>query len=171
MEKAIVKEGFKLAQDELKDEEKQHIKGVVKATLELLRKKEESRKILDDEIKVLRRDIADLADGRIDRIKERQDLDPKAKEASVIIIKEKIIEKLVPTPMWHIPWIIEIKPQYVPYTVYYNYTGANPMTANTAALGYAQSDCTQCTFTTTNSSAHMYTSGTYILSDNSVKYL
>lgn len=178
-DKALVKEAVKSAEEELKNEEKMRIKSVVKATLELLQKKEESRKMLDDEIKILRKDIDDLREGRIDRIKERQELDSKAKDVSVIIVKEKIIEKHVPTPMWYVPWIIEVKPQYVPLLPQVWCTCASaPATTITADSGSFNltSDCTsvdavQYSFTTNNSVAHMHTSGTYLMSDGNVRYL
>ena len=174
-EKDIVKEGVKLAEEELREEEKQRIKSIVKATLEQLRQKGEKRHALDEEIKILKRDIDDLKEGRIDRIKERQDLDSKAKEVSVIIIKEKIIKEYVPSP-WYIPWVIELKPQYVPLQPIVwcngatNLTGfGNTIDATVTTTGSYLGD-TQ-TFTTNNSIAHMYTSGTYLLTDGSIKYL
>lgn len=175
-DKELVKEAVKLAEDELKNEEKMRIKSVVKATFELLRQKEEKKHTLDDEIRILRRDLTDLNDGRLDRIKERQDLDPKARDISVIIIKERIIERQVPTPMWYWPWTIEIKPQYV-YPVYPTYTVyGSDATIDTS--GYLTSTNTTTAsanntvqFTTNNSAVHMHASGTYSLADGSVRYL
>jgi hypothetical protein len=177
--KELIKEGVKLAEEELKEEEKMRIKSVVKATLELLRQKEEKRQLLDDDIKILRRDIEDMKDGRIDRIKERQDLDPKAKEVSVIIIKEKIVEKHIPTP-WYVPWIIEVKPQYVPLLPTFWCTTASPNVGVTYELGMTEptiatyataNDISSIQFVTNNSMTHMYTSGTYCLTDGTVKHL
>lgn len=176
-DKDIVKEGVKLAEEELREEEKQRIKSVVKATLELLRQKEEKRRTLDEEIKILKRDVDDLKEGRIDRIKERQDLDSKAKEVSVIIIKERIVKEYIPSP-WYIPWVIELKPQYIPYTPFYcgGTTTIATLTTNAVGTGISNatvscSSATDWSFTTNNSMAHMYTSGTYQLADGSIKYL
>lgn len=174
-EKNIVKEASRLAEQELKNEEITRIKLVVKTTLEQLQKKEAARKVLDEEIKILNRDIADLKDGRIDRIKERQDIDQKAKEVSVIIIKEKIIERQVPSP-WYIPWVIEVKSQYIPVYPTVNpiwYGGNSTVTLsgnNTTVLGI-DSSITSASFITTNSMAHMYTSGTYQLENGTIKNL
>ena len=162
MTQELVKEGFKLAEQELKDEEKMRIKDVVKATLEKLRKKEIEKHAIDEEIKILRKDIEDMKEGRIDRIKERQDIDAKAKDVSVIIIKEKIVEKQV--PMWYYPWVIEIKPQYISYMPMYT-----TCATNTSANVF--NDASTLTFTSTNSNAHLYTSGTYQLSDGTIKYI
>lgn len=170
MEKEIVKEASRLAEQELKNEEIQRIKLVVKTTLEQLQKKEAARKVLDEEIKILNRDIADLKEGRIDRIKERQDVDQKAKEVSVIIIKERIIEKLVPSP-WYIPWVIEVKPQYVPIppstTQPIWYGCGNTLLTSSDTCGTT----INAAFTTTNSMTHMYTGGTYQLDNGTIKNL
>lgn len=162
MTQELAKEGFKRAEESLKEEEIMRIKDVVKATLEKLHKREAEKHNIDEEIKILRKDIEDMKEGRIDRIKERQDIDAKAKEVSVIIIKEKIIEKQV--PMWYYPWIIEIKPQYVPYIPVYS-------TAGTITTSNVLNGTSTLTFTSTNSNAHLYTSGTYQLSDGTIKYI
>lgn len=166
----IVKEAFKLAEKELKDNEKLRIKEVVKATLEKLRKKEAEKHAVDEEIKILRKDIEDLKEGRIDRIKERQDIDAKAREVSVIIIKEKIIEKQV--PMWYQPWVIEVKKEYIPYFQPYC-TNATIGNAMYTLASTADSNTITCnaSFTSTNSEAHLYSTGTYQLSDGTVKYI
>lgn len=172
-QKELIKEGVKLAEEELKDEEKKQIKVVVKTILETLRLKEEQRQKLDEEIKILKRDLDDMKDGRIDRIKERQDIDPKAKEASVIIIKEKIIEKHIPTP-WYIPWIIEVKPQYTPYIpIVWNSSSSTCLSINgtTTCNTSIPNTITVGELTTNNSMVHMYTSGTYKLNDGTIKYL
>lgn len=173
--KEIVKEASRLAEQELKTEEITRIKLVVKTTLEQLQKKEAARKVLDEEIKILNRDIADLKEGRIDRIKERQDIDPKAKEVSVIIIKEKIIERQVPSP-WYIPWVIEVKPQYIPVyptvnPIWYGGNSTVTLLGNNATVLDTASSITGDSFTTTNSMAHMYAGGTYQLANGAIKNL
>ena len=167
----IVKEAFKLAEKELKDGEKIRIKEVVKATLEKLRKKEIEKHAVEEEIKILRADIENLKEGRIDKIKERQDIDIKAKEVSVIIIKEKIIEKQV--PMWHWPWVIEIKHEYLPvyYPTYMSGTLIGNCTTGNSATITSNNISSNITFTSTNSNAHLYTGGTYQLSDGTIKYI
>lgn len=182
-EKEMVKEAVKSAEEELQNEEKNKIKAVVKVTLEILQKKKQSRRSLDDEIRILEKDISDLKDGRIDRIKERQEIDKKARDVSIIIIKEKIVEKHVPAQMWYYPWIIEVKPQYVPYMPTYYYTvgdntvgaiaygsGCQP-TITTDTTDTTDANCTWTTFTTNNSVVHMHTGGTYQLEDGTIKYV
>ncbi len=123
----------------------------------------------------MNRDIADLKEGRIDRIKERQDVDPKSKEVSVIIIKEKIIERQVPSP-WYIPWVIEVKPQYIPVyptvsPIWYGGNSAVTLLNGNATNLDITSNMTSASFTTTNSMTHMYTSGTYQLENGTIKNL
>lgn len=161
----IVKEAYKLAEKELREKEKMRIKEVVKATLEKLRKKEIEKHSIEEEVKILRKDIEDLKIGRLDKIKERQDIDVKAREVSVIIVKEKVIEKQV--PLWYIPWIIEIKQPYTPtYPYWTSPTNAlvNTTTSDTVYLS-------NLTFTTTNSDTHMFSSGTYQLTDGTIKHI
>lgn len=175
MTKEMIKEAVKLAEQELKDEEKMRIKEVVKTTLEVLRKKEIAKHKIDEEIKILRKDISDMKEGRIDRIKERQDIDANAKEVSVIIIKEKIIEKQL--PMWYCPWIIEVKPQYIQYIPTYTTCGTGTGNATGIAVTTSAISNNICgstsslTFTSTNSNVHLFTSGTYQLSDGTIKYI
>lgn len=164
MTQELVKEAVKLAEQELRDEEKTRIKDVVKMILEKLRKKEIEKHEIDEEIKILRKDLEDMKEGRIDRIKERQDIDAKARDVSVIIIKEKMIEKQV--PLWYYPWVIEIKPQYVPYMPMFTVCGNATATSSNVFTGNSS-----LTFTSTNSNAHLYTSGTYQLSDGTIKYI
>jgi hypothetical protein len=162
MTQELVKEATKLAEQELRKEEKIRIKDVVKATLEKLRAKEVQKHAIDEEIKILRKDLDDFREGRIDRIKERQDIDAKAKEVSVVIIKEKIIEKQV--PFWYQPWIIEVKTEYIP--VVYNATCECTTSTSGGFTGIAITN-----FTSTNSNVHLYSSGTYQLSDGTIKYI
>lgn len=172
----IVKEGVKLAEEELRKEEVTRIKDVVKATLEKLHQKEIQKHGLEEEIKILRKDVEDLKEGRIDRIKERQEVDSKAKDVSVIIIKEKIIERQVPT--WYYPWIIEIKREYVPWIPWPYFTVTNSGNAtitggstSSAVATSSNATSSSISFTTNNSMAHLHVSGTYQLSDGTVKYI
>lgn len=160
----IVKEAYKLAEKELREKEKMRIKEVVKATLEKLHKKEIEKHSIEEEIKILRKDIEDLKIGRLDKIKERQDIDVKAREVSVIIVKEKVIEKQV--PLWYAPYIIEIKQPYTP-TYYYNGTG----TAPTINLSTFTASDDSFTFTSNNSDVRMFSSGAYQLVDGTIKHI
>ena len=101
-DKNKAQQAFKEVEKELEDTQIKELKKIVKATLEQLEKKKEKKVKIDKEIKILKSDIDDLKEGRLDRIKERQTKDPDAKKVSVIIIKEKVIEREV--PVWRQPY-------------------------------------------------------------------
>lgn len=105
MTEELVKEGFALAEKELKEKQVQEVKKIVAKTLEKLEEVKKEIRELNEERKILEMDIEDLKDGKIDRIVERQEKDPKAKEVSVVVIlKEKEV-------------IREVNPWYWPYQV------------------------------------------------------
>jgi hypothetical protein len=103
MTEKTVKEGYQLAEKELKDKQVQEVKKIVLKTLEKLNEKQKEKTTLEEEIRLLRMDIDDLKEGRLDRIQERQEKDAKAKQTSVvIIIKEKeVIREYTP---WYQPY-------------------------------------------------------------------
>ncbi len=104
MNKDLVKKAFKSAEEELEKKQIDEVKLIVKKTLEKIEKLKKERRELDNKIKILKMDIDDLKEGRLDRIAERQDKDESAKKISVVvIIKEKIIEKVGP---WYVPYIV-----------------------------------------------------------------
>lgn len=87
------KEMVELAENELTEEEnrkkKDLIKRVIKQTLTKIEEKTKKRNELNNEIKVLKQDIDNIKKGRLDLIAERQEIDLKAKDVSVIeVIKE-----------------------------------------------------------------------------------
>jgi len=108
-----------LAEKELKEEERKKqfriIKKAIKGELEKLEEKKKKRKELDEEIKIHKQNIDNIREGRLDLIEERQRKDEKAKAVSTIIIeKEKIVEKPYPYPVETWP----IKPWYEPYRIW-----------------------------------------------------
>jgi len=109
MTKDIVKEGFALAEDEGRKKQVEEVKKIVLKTLEKIDEKSKYRKELDEEIRLLKMDIDDLKEGKLDRIVERQEKDEKAKKTSVvIIIKEKeVIREYNP---WYWPYRIQWQP-------------------------------------------------------------
>jgi hypothetical protein len=111
MNKETVKQGFDEAQNSLREKQVAEVKQIVLETLkkiDLLEKdkhiKQSEIKELDGQIKILRSDIDDLKEGRIDRIVERQEKDPKAINVSVVVI---IKEKEVIREPWYQPYVIE----------------------------------------------------------------
>lgn len=116
MKQDIVKQGVQLAQDELREKSVQEVKKIVLKTLEKLKELETDKHKLDKQIKVLKMDIEDLKEGKLDRIVERQEKDEEAKKTSVvIIIKEKEVIREVERSPWYWPYRIMWQPQYVPH--------------------------------------------------------
>jgi regulator of replication initiation timing len=129
MEKEMIKKAVREAEDSLKQKQYEEVKKIVVKTLEKERKLEkeiadakQEVKELEEQKKILKMDIDDLKEGRLDRIAERQEKDEKARKVSVVlIIKEK--ETIVERPMspWYWPYVIVWeKPTYpsYPITVY-----------------------------------------------------
>ena len=111
----LVKKAFKEAENSLRDKEIGEVKKIVEKTLEKLSSLKKDRDDIDKKIKILKLDIDDLKEGRLDRIEERQTKDPEAKGISVIIIeREKVIEREVQP--WHIPYRWYWQEPYTPTT-------------------------------------------------------
>lgn len=100
----IAKKAWDLATKESEEKQVQEIKKIVTETLKKLDDVKSRIKELQDEKKILELDIDDLKEGKLDRIEERQQKDPKAKKVSVVvIIKEKETIREVSNP-WFIPY-------------------------------------------------------------------
>jgi hypothetical protein len=106
MTQELVKKAFASAEQERQEKEIKRIKEIVQSYLEKIQNKAEQKDKLDEEIRFLKKDLDDLKAGRLDRIMERQEKDERAREVSIIIVKE-IHEKLVPYYPWRSPWIVE----------------------------------------------------------------
>ena len=150
MKEKDIKRAYDLAQKEIeakknKEHEKQvaEVKEIVKRTLEEIETLKEKKENIDEELKILKLDIDDLKAGKLERIKERQDKDPKSKGISIIIIKEKEVVKNVPSP-WYQPYYIQWNTEKYPrdnqilcdsdtYT-YNDNSGSMPLRSNTLAL-------------------------------------
>ena len=108
-DKEIAKKAFAEIEEEKSNKAVKQVKEIVTKTLEKLDGIKKEIKKLQDEEKVLKMDIDDLKEGRLDRISERQEKDPEAKKVSVVvIIKEKEV-------------IREVSPWYWPYQVIWQY--------------------------------------------------
>ena len=105
MTEEVVKEGFAQAEKEQKEKQVEEVKRIVTKTLEKLEEVKTEIRELNDERKLLEMDIEDLKEGKIERIVERQEKDPRARKVSVVVIlKEKEV-------------IREVNPWYWPYRV------------------------------------------------------
>lgn len=86
---------------ELKAKQIAVIKEAVQQTFEKLEEVEKQKNILQDSIKVLKHDLFDLKDGRLDRILERQNINEEMKSISVIIVTKVTNGALVNTSPWY----------------------------------------------------------------------
>ena len=114
MNKEVVKQAYAEAEKEARDKQVAEVKLIIKKTLEKLSTIRKQIKDLQEEEKILKLDIDDIKDGHLDRIEERQRLDKKAKEVSVVtIIKElEVIREVNP---WYTPYkVIWSLPQTIP---------------------------------------------------------
>lgn len=116
MTKDLVKKAYQVAEQELESKQIEKIKNVVKDTLikikdidEAIDELKNNIKQREEEKKILKLDIDDLKEGRLDRIEERQKTDDKCKKISVIIVKKEVHHHHY--DWWHQPYTI----QYVPY--------------------------------------------------------
>ena len=110
MDKSLVKRAYSEAEDSLKEKQVDEVKRIVLKTLEKIEtlrtdkdKAQESVKDIDEKIRLLKMDLDDLKEGRLDRLAERQEKDERAKQTSVvIIIKEReVVREVSP---WYWPW-------------------------------------------------------------------
>ena len=168
MDTKVVKEGFEVAQKELRDKQVAEVKLIVTKTLEKIdtleqerRELREKEKQLEEEIKLLRADIDDLKEGRIDRIIERQEKDTKAKGVSVVVlIKEKETIREVPNSPYPNTWY---EPYYVHWTTgtpYIPQTWCTSSDAGSTTISMGGSD-NSVESVITNSAAKFAVVGTY----------
>ena len=123
-DKNKAQKAFKEVEAELEEKQVAQLKEIVKKYLLKLEKKKDEKEAIEKDIKILKSDIEDLKEGRLDRIQERQEKDPQAKKVSVIIIKEKVVEREV--PVWRQPYTWIYNTDYVPnFPTIYNDTSKN----------------------------------------------
>ncbi len=87
--------------DEIRHRQIDTIKVAVELTFEALEEMEKQKSILQDKIRVLKHDLYDLKDGRLDRIAERQELGGEKK------ISEFLVKKVENQPSSLSPWYVE----------------------------------------------------------------
>ncbi|RLC37002.1 hypothetical protein DRH29_03210 [candidate division Kazan bacterium] len=118
IDKSLVKQAENELEKEKKEEQIKIIKSAIKSTLEKIEEKKKERDKLSREIKILKQDIQNIRDGRLDLIEERQKKDEEARNTSVIIVeKEKVVEHHNHYwDRWFYPYKIEYNPPLVTYT-------------------------------------------------------
>lgn len=83
----IIKEAFKKAVEEKEEEKIKYYKEIIKKYLNELEALQKQHRDVVRRMQILKRDIKDLSQGRLDRIQERQKIDPIAAEVSVLKIE------------------------------------------------------------------------------------
>lgn len=101
----VVEDTEKAFQDKKKEVQIRLIKDIVQRTLEKIDDIDKQIKDLEEKKRILRLDIEDLKNGKLNLLLERQDKDEKAKETSVIVIKEAA-NTYFPDP-WYVPYVIK----------------------------------------------------------------
>lgn len=114
MSKDIAKKAWDLAEKEAQEKEIERVKAIIKAYLEKVSKQEAVVKKEQETLRLLKKDLDDLKEGRLDKIEERQKVDKKAQEISIIKI-HKIVEEYVPKYPWRSPYEITWNTTMSPY--------------------------------------------------------
>lgn len=77
-------QGFKEAEQEFKERLSKEVKAQTLRTLERLEKEKANKANVEENIRILKMDLDDLKEGRLDKIKERQDKSSQARAISEI---------------------------------------------------------------------------------------
>jgi DNA gyrase/topoisomerase IV subunit A len=162
IEKELVSSAIKELEKEKQEAEIRKIKEIVKAYLEKISSKKESLKIAQDELKELENDLNDLKMGRLDKIEERQEKDPKHNAITLIIIK-RVEKEFIPYQPWRSPYIIE---QRYPLTPSLNYT----LTTSTDSQTNWMDASGQCSLLATGIMFQNFSGGTYTVGNQTVSF-
>ena len=87
--------------EEIKQRQVNSVKAAVELTFEALEAMEREKSILQDKIRVLKHDLYDLKDGRLDRIAERQELGGDKK------VSEFMVKRIGGQTSTISPWYVE----------------------------------------------------------------
>lgn len=116
--------------DEIRQRQVKAIKIAVELTFEALEKMEREKSILQDKIRVIKHDLYDLKDGRLDRIAERQELGGDKK------ISEFVVKKIDGQPGSLSPWYVEYTMEVGKDDEDFSYTVNNSITKMHASGTY-----------------------------------
>lgn len=170
MEQKYIKQGIEAAEKELQEKKIKQIKEIVTKyleTIDLKHKKRDELKAkhkdeiekIEKEIKLLKQDLDDIRDGRLDKIEERQQVDEDAKGISLIIIK-KIEREYIPMAPWKSPWEIIWNTQ--PISV--NWGNGSMMTSG-GDIGWLEGTGSSMHLTMSGTVASNFSTGTYLVGD------
>jgi hypothetical protein len=85
------KMAYDLAHNEIEEKQIQNLKNIIKNLLQKKSELDKEKDEIEEKIKLVKQNIDDFKAGRLDKIKERYDLNPKAKEIApikVVIIND-----------------------------------------------------------------------------------
>lgn len=142
--RAMENKNFSKLKDEMNKKDIDAIKSIIALTLEKIDEMELAKDELQERAKILKNDIKDFKDGRLDRIVERHELSNLAKSSSVIGVERDYGKNGNAKSGGSSHW-------------YDNYLIKNSESGEECVLN--------------NSLAKLHTCGTYKLKNNSVKYV
>lgn len=93
--------------EEMKQKQIQIVKNAVKETFEKLEELEKQKGSIQEAIKLLKHDLFDLKDGRLDRIMERHNISSDAGAVSILAISKE--ENAPGTPPWYESYSLCVK--------------------------------------------------------------
>jgi hypothetical protein len=162
MDKQEAKKAYSEAENELKQKAIDKVKEFVKKTLEKLELLKKDEEVIKEKIRILKLDLDDLKEGRLDRIEERQQKDKEAEEVSVARVIKKVVVEHHYAP-WYVPYVIEWKVPLAPLYPNTIYCSASSCSVSEGE-GYTNG------ISVTNSIAKAYCAGTYIIGDHTVHF-
>lgn len=161
-----IKKAFDLAENEVEEKQIEYLKNIIKSLLQKKKDKEKERDELDEDIKLIKQDIDDFKAGRLDKIKERHEVNERADRVAPIqitIINDNS-RVTYPTQPWR--WNYELcwaSPQSALGSIsslsFVNGTGGNTFYATGQANALN-------TMVLCGNTATTYTSGTYQVNGN-----
>lgn len=100
MTKDLIKKAVSLAEKEAQEKEINRIKKIVQKYLEKIAEKTKEKKEIEEDLRILKKDLDDIKSGRLDKIEERQAKDKRAHRISLITV-HRIDKDYVPMkPRW-----------------------------------------------------------------------
>jgi len=111
--KGLVESSEKEFQAKKDEQLKEAVKEIVQHTLEKIDELDKEIKDREESKKILKLDLEDLRNGKLDLIEERQKKDSKAAKVSLVIIKEVIRDTYYPQPIWIRPYDITWNPNTI----------------------------------------------------------
>lgn len=167
MEKEIIKKAFESAEKETQEKQVEFIKKIVQKYLEKIDSLSKEKEKVDEEMRLLKKDLDDLKAGRLDKIEERQKVDPEAKNISLVLIR-KIERGYIPLAPWRSPW--EIMWNNALSRLYDGDQLGGPSTSCSSGPSISYGSSCTGTYTTTGTTASNFTSGTYVVNGKIINF-